>query len=48
MYINPDFLTKFLECTYRERYTVESHGDGYAIYFGRCAHKHGIKEADNE
>jgi len=28
-------------CDCETVYTVEEHGDSYAIYYGRCNHKHG-------
>ena len=31
----------FAECKCEERYTIEPHGDGYALYYGRCVHRHG-------
>jgi hypothetical protein len=31
----------FGECTCEARYTIEPHGDGYALYYGRCSHRHG-------
>ena len=34
-----------LFCDCEERYSIEPHGDGYAIYFGRCMHKHGYNLA---
>lgn len=33
-------LTK--PCICEKRFTIESHGDGYALYLGRCDHKHGF------
>ena len=36
----PDFVDLF-RCECEPRYTIEPHGDGYALYFGRCNHKHG-------
>lgn len=30
-------------CPYR--YTIEPHGDGYALYYGRCQHEHGYNLA---
>ena len=42
----------FGECHCPDRFRIEAHGDGYALYRGRCHHKHGlnlahITEADN-
>ena len=31
----------FGECKCETRYTIEPHGDGYALYYGRCNHRHG-------
>ena len=28
-------------CKCPARYTIEPHGDGYALYYGRCGHRHG-------
>jgi hypothetical protein len=28
-------------CNCEFRYTIESHGPGYALYYGRCRHRHG-------
>lgn len=28
-------------CTCEVKYTIEPHGDGYALYYGRCVHRHG-------
>lgn len=28
-------------CTCEARYTIEPHGSGYALYYGRCGHRHG-------
>jgi hypothetical protein len=28
-------------CTCEDRYTIEPHGDGFALYYGRCKHRHG-------
>ena len=35
-----DFADLF-RCKCEPQYTIEPHGDGYALYFGRCNHKHG-------
>jgi len=29
------------ECHCEDQYTVEPHGDKFAVYFGRCPHRHG-------
>lgn len=34
-------LNALLYCKCSEQYTIEKHGDGYAVYFGRCVHRHG-------
>jgi len=26
----------------KKKYSIEKHGDGYAIYYGRCNHFHGM------
>lgn len=31
----------FEECKCVAQYTIEPHGDGYALYYGRCNHRHG-------
>ena len=31
----------FESCTCESRYSIEPHGDGYALYYGRCGHRHG-------
>jgi hypothetical protein len=28
------------------KYTIEPHGDGYALYYGRCACRHGYNLAN--
>lgn len=28
-------------CTCEARYTIEPHGEGYALYYGRCSCRHG-------
>ena len=34
-------LSDLFTCECEPRYTVELHGDGYALYYGRCVHRHG-------
>ncbi len=34
-------ISTFNECTCEPKYTIEPHGDGYALYHGRCNHRHG-------
>ena len=37
---------KLLEpCKCEPRYTIEPHGAGYALYHGRCMHRHGYNLA---
>jgi hypothetical protein len=31
-----------LNCKCDDRFIIESHGDGHALYFGRCNHRHGF------
>jgi hypothetical protein len=31
----------FCECKCAAQYTIEPHGEGYALYYGRCVHRHG-------
>lgn len=31
----------FDECKCETRYTIEPHGDGYALYYARCGRRHG-------
>jgi hypothetical protein len=35
----------FGECKCSNRYSIEPHGSGYALYMDRCPHKHGFKLA---
>lgn len=39
----PEFDMEMFTCKCRDRYSIEEHGhdNGYALYFGRCDHKHG-------
>lgn len=34
-------LSIFEECKCENRYSIEHHGKGYALYYGRCGHRHG-------
>lgn len=34
-----------LLCECEETYSIEKHGDGHVIYYGRCPHKHGYNLA---
>lgn len=40
-----NMLKDLLECKCKQRYSIEPHGKGYAIYWGRCQHKHGCNIA---
>jgi len=45
-------LHDFLDCKCKDEYSIEPHGNGYALYFGRCPHRHGynllhITEVEN-
>lgn len=31
----------FKPCDHPQRFTIEPHGDGMTLYFGRCGHFHG-------
>jgi hypothetical protein len=35
------FAALFEPCTCEAKYTIEPHGRGYALYHGRCNHRHG-------
>lgn len=35
-------------CGCNDEYTFEEHGQGYALYFGRCPHRHGYNIANIE
>lgn len=35
----------FGECHCSDRFRIEAHGDGYALYRGRCIHRHGLNLA---
>ena len=35
------FQALFEKCKCENRYTIEPHGKGYALYYGRCNHRHG-------
>lgn len=32
---------KFCSCI--DKYSIEEHGKGYALFYGRCQHRHGYK-----
>jgi hypothetical protein len=39
---NEEAWAKLLEpCTCAAQYTIEPHSEGYALYYGRCVHRHG-------
>ncbi len=31
----------FETCICETKYTIEPHGNGYVLYYGRCNHRHG-------
>ena len=35
------FQALFEKCKCETKYTIERHGKGYALYLGRCNHRHG-------
>jgi hypothetical protein len=41
-------MTNPFECDNKceEQYTIEPHGEGYALYYGRCACRHGYNLAN--
>ena len=34
-----------LYCNCEQKYSIEPHGKGWAIYWGRCEHRHGANIA---
>jgi hypothetical protein len=36
-----DWETLLKPCECAAQYTIEPHGDGYVLYYGRCRHRHG-------
>jgi len=32
-------FTDFLDCKCEQTYTIEPHGDGFVLYYGRCNHR---------
>ena len=38
-------LNSLLDCRCDDKYSIEPHGPGYAIYWGRCPHRHGANLA---
>jgi hypothetical protein len=39
--MTPDHFLEIFNCKCEPKYTIEPHGEGYALYYGRCNHKHG-------
>ena len=35
-----------ITCECEEKYSIEPHGDGYALYYERCDHRHGYNLAN--
>lgn len=35
-----------ITCECEVKYSIEPHGDGYALYYGRCNHRHGYNLAN--
>jgi hypothetical protein len=33
-------------CTCKALYSISPHGEGYALYYGRCGHRHGYNLAN--
>jgi hypothetical protein len=40
-----DGLIDIFNCRCEDKYNIEPHGKGYAIYYGRCRHRHGYNLA---
>jgi hypothetical protein len=38
-------LDDLISCRCESKYSIEPHGDGHAIYWGRCNHRHGANVA---
>lgn len=36
-----DMVESISICQCSDKYSIEKHGNGHALYFGRCDHKHG-------
>ena len=34
-------LSDLFTCNCEAQYTIEPHGNGHVLYYGRCGHKHG-------
>ena len=46
-----DEIVKFCHCV--DKYSIAEHGKGFALYYGRCQHRHGynlclLSEFDSE
>ena len=39
--LSDEVITDMLQCQCNLGYSIEPHGDGWAIYYGRCDHFHG-------
>lgn len=39
--IREQLLGELSFCQCQNKYSIEPHGNGYAIYWGRCMHRHG-------
>lgn len=42
----PNFNNFLDPCECKQSYSIEEHGSGWALYLGRCAHKHGLNLAN--
>ena len=42
----PDWEEFLQPCECEVKYSIEPHGDGYALYYGRCNHRHGYNLAN--
>jgi hypothetical protein len=38
-------IFEYINCTCESKFTIEPHGDGYALFYNRCNHKHGYNLA---
>ncbi len=41
-----NILGVYEDCYCPEEYSIERHGNGYALYLGRCNHRHGLNLAN--
>lgn len=39
-------ILELFQCNCEARYSIRPHGDGYALYYGRCDHRHGYNLAN--